>query len=236
MPAPGLTWQYQLSGSVDITVDAQVFDIDGLDTPASVVADLEARGRKTICYIDAGTRENWRSDAPSWPRAVIGKADEGWPGEFWVDIRQTAVLMPLIDARLDVCRAKGFDGVEFDNVDGYQNNTGFPLTAHDQLAFDRDLAAAAHARGLAAGLKNDAAQVHDLVGSFDFEVDEECVVYDECVDLQPFVEAGKAVFHVEYSISLTRACAPPDSGLSTILKHRDLDAWREICPGGPGNT
>src|SRR5262249_14568654 len=27
-PAPGLSWQYQLSGSVDITVDAQVFDID----------------------------------------------------------------------------------------------------------------------------------------------------------------------------------------------------------------
>jgi hypothetical protein len=166
---------------------------------------------------------------------VIGKADEQWAGEYWVDIRQTSVLMPLIKARLDVCRAKGFDGVEFDNVDGYQNDTGFALSRQDQLVFDRDLAATAHALGLAAGLKNDVAQVPELVGSFDFEVDEECVIYDECGALQPFVKSGKAVFHVEYQMRPGRACAS-GSGLSTIVKHRDLDAWRQACPESPGNT
>ena len=28
-----------------------------------------------------------------------------------------------------MCKEKGFDGVEFDNMDGYQNDTGFELTA-----------------------------------------------------------------------------------------------------------
>jgi hypothetical protein len=221
---------------VDTTIDAQVFDIDGLDNPRSVVADLHARRRKTICYIDAGTWESWRSDAGSWPRAVIGRADDGWPGEYWVDIRQTSVLMPLIETRLEICRAKGFDGVEFDNVDGYENDTGFALSGQDQLVFNRDLAAKAQALGLAAGLKNDVDQVAELVGSFDFEIDEECVRYDECAALQPFVAAGKAVFHVEYSTTPGRACASSGRGLSTIVKHRDLDAWREACLARPGNT
>ena len=71
------------------------------------------------------------------------------------------VLGPLLEARMDLCRDKGFDAVEADNVDGYANRTGFPLTAADQLRFNRFLAAAAHARGLSIGLKNDLDQVAD---------------------------------------------------------------------------
>lgn len=42
-----------------------------------------------------------------------------------------------MQARLDLAVQKGCDGVEPDNVDGYQNNSGFPLTAQDQLAYNR---------------------------------------------------------------------------------------------------
>ena len=35
---------------------------------------------------------------------------------------------------------KGCDGVDPDNVDGYTNKTGFPLTAKDQLAYNKFLA------------------------------------------------------------------------------------------------
>jgi hypothetical protein len=31
------------------------------------------------------------------------------------------------------CQKAGFDGVEFDNVDGYTNATSLPLTGRDQL-------------------------------------------------------------------------------------------------------
>ena len=37
----------------------------------------------------------------------------------------------ILDDRVSICAAKGFDGVEFDNVDGYSNKTGFALTAQD---------------------------------------------------------------------------------------------------------
>jgi hypothetical protein len=49
---------------------------------------------------------------------------------------------------LDRCLGKGFDGVDFDNVDGYANATGFELDGDDQLRFDAWLARAAHRRGL----------------------------------------------------------------------------------------
>ena len=67
-------------------------------------------------------------------------------------------------ARFDLCKAKGFDGIEPDNIDGYTNNTGFPLTYQDQLNYNTWLANEAHARGLSIGLKNDDGQVDDLVG------------------------------------------------------------------------
>ena len=42
---------------------------------------------------------------------------------------------------------------------------------------------------------------------FDFAVNEECFRYDECDALEPFVTAGKAVFHVEYDLATTAFCA-----------------------------
>ena len=75
-----------------------------------------------------------------------------WPGEKWLDIRRLDLLGPILRARLDMCAAKGFDAVEFDNVDGYANTTGFKLKASDQLAFNRWLATEAHAQGLGVSL------------------------------------------------------------------------------------
>ena len=57
-------------------------------------------------------------------------------------------------ARLDLAQQRGCDGVEPDNVQSYDDDTGFELTAADQLAFNRRVADEAHARGLAVGLKN----------------------------------------------------------------------------------
>jgi hypothetical protein len=39
-----------------------------------------------------------------------------------------------------------------DNVDGFTNATGFPLTPVDQLTYNRFLAMEAHVRGLSIGL------------------------------------------------------------------------------------
>jgi hypothetical protein len=62
-------------------------------------------------------------------------------------------------ARVALVKADGFDAVEFDNVDGWQNNTGLTLTADQQLVFDSNLANIAHAAGLSVAFKNDTDQI-----------------------------------------------------------------------------
>ncbi|MFN4218582.1 MAG: endo alpha-1,4 polygalactosaminidase, partial [Candidatus Bipolaricaulia bacterium] len=170
-PTPGTTWQIQFTGlPVDQSFNVQVYDIDLFDNDASVVAALHAQGRKVICYINAGAWEAWRPDADQFPPEVLGNDYAGWPGEKWLDIRRIDLLAPIMRARLDLCKAKGFDGVDPDNLDGYQNNTGFPLTYQDQLTYNIWLANEAHARGLSIGLKNDPDQVSDLLPYFEWAV------------------------------------------------------------------
>jgi hypothetical protein len=161
---------------------------------------------------------------------VIGAPLVGWPDERWFDVRRTDLLLPVMAARLERCRDLGFHGVELDNVDGYANDTGFPLTADDQLAYNRALAREAHEHGLAVGLKNAVDLVPALVADFDFAVNEECAAFDECEALVPFIEAGKAVLHVEYDVAVERFCPlARELGLSSMRKRLDLDAWRQAC-------
>ncbi|MGV9555357.1 endo alpha-1,4 polygalactosaminidase [Streptomyces sp. NPDC003401] len=228
-PAPGIGWQWQLRGRLDTSVDVPVYDIDGFDQSAAAVAGLHEDGRKVICYLSTGAWEDWRPDAGEFPRAVLGEGN-GWDGERWLDVRRTDVLEPLMAARLDMCRDKGFDAVEPDNMDGYRNETGFPLTAADQLRYNRLIARLAHDRGLSVGLKNDLDQIPELVDDFDFAVNEQCAQYGECARTTPFVEAGKAVFHVEYELPTSRFCAESRRlKLSSLLKKYELTAWREAC-------
>ncbi|KAF0108058.1 MAG: hypothetical protein FD146_1072 [Anaerolineaceae bacterium] len=53
--------------------------------------------------------------------------------------------------------------------------------------------------------------------------------------MTPFLEAGKPVFAIEYTdmgVDFAAACAEAKSlGMGMILKHRNLDAYREACPG-----
>ena len=230
-PAQHTTWQWQLQGTIDRSVDAEMFDVDMFDTPASTVSALHDAGRHVVCYVDAGTWENWRPDASEFPTSVRGKPVDGWVGERWLDIRRLDVLGPLLRKRIDRCAAKGFDGVEFDNVDGYTNDTGFPLTGPEQLRFDVWLANHAHRRGLSVALKNDLDQVTKLVPYFDFELDEQCFQYSECGRLKPFVDAGKAVFEVEYSLPRPRFCPKARRlGFNAMRKRLSLRAWRRPCP------
>jgi len=214
---------------VNESYEAAMYDVDLFDTSASTVASLHARGRKAVCYMSAGSWENWRPDAGRFPASVLGNSN-GWAGEKWLDIRRLDLLGPIMEARLDLCRSKGFDGVEPDNVDGYTNRTGFPLTGADQLRYNTFFANAAHARGLSVGLKNDLDQVRELVSVFDWAMNEECFSYDECGLLTPFIDAGKAVFHVEYGKATSTFCPQARTmRFSSMKKRLDLDAWRETC-------
>ncbi|MEC5200174.1 hypothetical protein RCH21_002417 [Arthrobacter sp. PL16] len=228
-PAPTTSWQWQLSGDLDLDVDADVFDVDYERTTRAEAEALKDDGRRLICYLSAGSLEDFRADAGAFPPAVLGDVMSGWPDERWLDIRRMDVLLPIMAARMDTCVAKGFDAVEPDNVDGYLNATGFPLTAADQLAYNRAAAELAHARGLSVALKNDVDQIPDLVDDFDFAINEECVRYAECGLYEPFTDAGKAVLHVEYQGSLSFCAEAERRGFSSMLKPLDLGASRRPC-------
>ena len=234
-PSVGLRWQWQLSGlPLDLGVDVDMYDIDLFENDASVIAALQAQGRKVVCYVSVGSWEHWRPDAGQFPASVIGKDYEGWPGESWLDIRQIALLAPVMRARLDLCRDKGFDGTEPDNIDGYTNDTGFPLTYEDQIRYNLWLADEAHARGLSIGLKNDPDQVADLLPYFDWALTEDCFAEAWCEDMMPFIEMGKPVLAAEYTdtgVTLRELCQEAERlKFSLILKDRELGAWLQHCP------
>lgn len=229
-PRVGQTWQWQLSGELDLTVDADVYDLDAFTTTAEQVATLHRAGRHVICYVNVGAYEDFRPDHAAFPAEILGRPLDGWPGERWLDIRRWDLLKPLLAERLDRCRQKGFDGVEPDNVDAYANDSGFPLTAGDQLLYNRRVADLAHRVGLAVGLKNDVEQAAALVGVMDFAVNEECAEYRECEALAVFTAAGKPVFHAEYDLPVSAFCAQTGPlGFSSIRKHLNLDAYRVPC-------
>ena len=229
-PGPGTSWQWQLSGTIDTSIDVRMYDIDLFDTPQTVIDQLHHDGRKVVCYFSAGSYENWRPDKDSYPSEILGHNLDGWPGEKWVDIRQLDKLGPILTARFDLAVTKQCDGIEPDNIDGFTNTTGFPLTANDQLVFNRWLADQAHRRGLSIGLKNDLDQIQELVNDFDWALNEQCFQYDECDMLLPFVQAGKAVFGVEYNGDPSDFCPRANAKNFDWLKKKiDLDSWRVPC-------
>jgi hypothetical protein len=180
-----------------LPAQATAWDIDGFDNTAATVAALHAAGHKAICYIDVGTAEDYRSDYASFPASVLGNTN-GWPGERWLDIRQLTILEPIMTARFQMCAAKGFDAVEPDNEDGWENSTGFPITAAQQQAYNSWIAGELHAHGMAAFGKNDPEQAAASVKYNDGQIEEQDQQYQEAALLARYLAAGLPVLDAEY--------------------------------------
>jgi hypothetical protein len=222
---PGTSWQWQIDGNAinetildGIANPKKMYDIDLFTTAASTIQRLHAKGIYVVCYVETGGWENYRPDAAAYPASVLGNALGGYPNERLVDIRQIAVLTPIIAARFDMARDKGCDGIEPDLDDTYNGyNSGFPLTMQDQLAFNRAVADLAHARGMSIGLKNGASSngvfERAMEPFTDWALNEECNQYGECGGYSVYIAANKAVFQVEYTASgaTTSQICPADN-------------------------
>jgi hypothetical protein len=216
-------------------VRPQVFDID-LYTDAGVtggghtlntaaVRAIHAGGARAICYVDAGGIEKGRPDHRryvEWDEAhghsLIGRPYPGFPDENYANINndrgQRDFLLGVQEDRVRACARAGFDGVEFDVVSAYEDGravTGWTISAATQLTYNRALADLAHRHGLSVALKNDLAQIPELVSWFDYAVNEQCFQYGECENLSLFVRAGKPVFQVEYGRPPARFCPQADT-------------------------
>lgn len=239
IPVLGTTWQIVLPDSLspaDIATSGQAFTADWENNTKTSIDQLHAAGKMAICYVSVGTYEDWRSDAASFPASVKGNST-GYSGERYLDIRQVASLEPIMKARFDTCKDKGFDAVMPDNVDGWENSTGFPISAADQITYNSAIADWVHEKGMSVALSNDREQISDLVGKFDFAISSECFQWDECNNLQQFISAGKPVFEYELTSKYSEAqftanvCSKPlATQFNTILKKSSLDSYRFQCP------
>lgn len=228
MPGPGTSWQWQLSGTVDTSFNVQVYDIDMFGASQSLIDKLHSQGRAVLCYIDTAY-EPGRPDSSQFTSAVLGTGIDGWPGQKWVDIR-SPIVRNIMVSRIAQAAAKKCDGVEMDDVDAYLNSPGFPLTAADQLSFNKFLAATAHSFDLSIALKNDVDQIPSLVNDFDYGLNEQCYQYSECTGYSAFVSQGKAVFGVEYELATSKFCSQANTAqYSWLKKGLDLDAPLTQC-------
>lgn len=246
-PVAGTSWNYRLLGPISVETvsgDAEVWDIDLFDNDEeTVINPLHARGKKVLCYFSAGSFEDWRPDKDEFHDADLGDDLDGWPGERWLDTKSENVRK-IMRARMNLAVQKGCDGVDPDNVDAYDNENGLNLQEADAVDFVTFLADEAHSRNLSLSLKNAGTIVPTVIGKVDYSVQEQCIEFDVCDQFQPFIEADKPVFHVEYpkgdSTNDDRLVATntKDSicdnsaaaGFSTIIKNVDLDDWIQPCP------
>ncbi|KEZ40141.1 hypothetical protein SAPIO_CDS9179 [Scedosporium apiospermum] len=252
---PGVKWQIVIHAPIDIRTtviptEAQVWDIDyfhALDHPEIIPAlkspapDVD---NVVLCYINVGAIEQYERDYTDFPQAAIGKSYEDYP-EWWIDVRRPDVL-EFMKKRLVKAAEAGCDGVDADNIDGYDwdepgvDKTGWNLTRHDLITYVTELADYAHSidtlRGvpLMFGQKNANHLASHLVNIVDFAVLEDCqglngrlpgVHEAYCQDFQAFVTGenrtdGKKipVFEIEYPESTENG--------GTNLTRRD---WEYYC-------
>ena len=227
-------------GGRDVRLNARLFDLDWQTSP-KVVARLKARDRKVFCYISVGSWENFRPDNASFLPSVLGGDYGGYPDERWLDVRRIDILEPIMVARMERCKQSGFDGVWFDNVDGFTMHPGFSITSDQQLAYNATLANDAHARGLSAAFNNDPQQTKQMVPYFDWVLYETtrddvrpCFYPPKpCRSLQGFRDAGKATFILEYKenkVPTDRFCRTARRrGFNGLVKRYALGNYRIPC-------
>ncbi|WP_165960532.1 endo alpha-1,4 polygalactosaminidase [Actinocrispum wychmicini] len=236
---------------IDLWVDSQVTGsaTDVVNTEA--VKAIHSLSAHAICYFSGGTLEAWRPDARKildWDAAhpeahLVSKAlAPPYDNERWFNVKPGAgrleFLTEIMAARMKLCADNGFDAVDPDWPDAWLHNSeagwSEPVTAADQLGYNRMLAGAAHRLGLGIVLKNDSKQAPDLVGDFDLAVIEDCqwtgADIQPCDPLTAFTAAGKPVLHVEYLESdedppernplgtPAAICAAATPGFDTIVK------------------
>lgn len=234
-PAPMATWDIQYTGTMrDLPVEVQFLDM--FDTSASRIGEIQAQGTKVVCYISAGSYEDWRPDIDRFQPEDLGK-DMSWPGETWLDIRRDNVRAIMSD-RVALAASKGCDAIDFDNIDGYVNDTGLTLTKADQIDYAKYLSAITHEQGMAVGQKNVPQLVPDLEPYFEFALSESCMTYNECDYFSPFIDNNKAVFLIQYEDKYKTDPAERESlcqesanrMISTLMLDWDLgDTYRDSC-------
>lgn len=226
-------FDYQIGGD-----DPTVTGIEVVSRDWSAGSPLE--GGYSICYVNAfqtqpdddGSRPDERSNWPSDLILTGFEDDPNWEGEYLVDIGSATsrtAAADHIDQMIGTCADKGFDAVEFDNLDAWTRLDGLPFDRADTIEFATTITRRAHGLGLAVAQKNttELLEERDRIG-FDLAVVEECGRFDECSD---FTDAyDDRVVAIEYTdAGFETACA--DVGRSISVVRRDVAVSRSGSDG-----
>ncbi len=253
VPTQNSTFDWNLQDIDETTPfadDIQIVDVDAFTTSKETVVALHKKGKKVIAYLSVGSWEVYRPDKDSFPEEILGKKYPGWEDERLLNIKRLDLLAPIMIARFDMIKEKGFDGIEPDNMDVYTwdsetNYTGFALTLQDGKRYVDWLIEEAHKRGLSIGQKNSQELSEEYANKFDWALSENAFILADEEGMKAYANLGKAVFAVEYDDNhedtnktpytkesfITEVC-PKATTLhySAILKHRKLDSYIVRCP------
>jgi hypothetical protein len=231
-PLPGVTWQAQLSGSVDTSLNVDLFYLDADFTSSAAVSELRAKGKIVLCYSSAGTYEPWRDDANDFPESVLGEPLADYPREQWLDVRAPEVRA-LMHARFAALKRAGCDGVYPSTLEAHLHASGFPITRDDMIAYANWLATEIHLAGMSAGLSAPADLVPDVEARYDWALTIDCLTSSGCAAWVPVRQSGRAVLLVEYgdASDAPRICgAAGPLGFDALVKRPAFDGVRVPCP------
>ena len=224
-----------------------VYDIDGIENPASTVTTLHGMGDRAICYIEVGTAGPYYSAADEGipvsyydqlSRAgVLGNKLPDY-NERFIDINSPAAVAIIESMISEQCEAKGFDAVEtdldttFNNLEG---RTGFDISQQDEETYLGALATYMNEHGLVWFAKNlfsteRASFVNAMEPFAAGIVDEQGSQYGSNRLAGPFLAAGKPVLDVEFSYPQNRYCQSDiDRGIVGTTFRVALSGYRLPC-------
>jgi len=237
LPPVNAKFDYQIGGDYPLPPGVRVVSRDWFIGSAP-------KGIYAICYVNAYQTQDDEPgvDRPdersNWPRDLVLTTlgdDPNWGGEYLIDIStkaKRASAAEWIAPMVATCKRKGFEAVEYDNLDSWTRFDGTPVAR--KVPFDRGAAVAyakllvdlAHRNGLAAAQKNTVelprSIARGLIG-FDLAVAEECGRWNECQGYRDVY--GDRVIAIEYRrADFRKTCKAFGSRLTVVL--RDVNVTR----------
>jgi hypothetical protein len=212
------------SGSADVVfVDADLVS-------AAYVSQLKGAGKKVVCYIDAGTLENWRDDTSNFDSAAMASKYKGFGGtEKWLDVTKWETFKAPMSKRINEASSKGCQFIEYDNTDCDINmcvpGASASTLQAKQSEYINWLISSAHGLGMGVGLKNSQSHIQQFASQIEFAINEECQTYSECDLYSGLVSANKAIFGVEYKSHGGSVCSTAKK-YHMITKYRDNGNWK----------